>query len=259
VDAYRNFATYLAQGPHELPTAIRDIPWFGAWLKDRLNRYMLDPTAVGRELTDALQGWNWQFGALLGGVGRNLGKVFVTLISLFFFYRDGDSFVRQIQRVTSRIFDDRLDRYAHAAGMMTRAVLYGLLITAVAQGIIAGIGYWIFGLEAPAVLGALTGLLSMAPLVGTALVWAPAAIGLLIAGHTAKGILLLAWGALLVHPVDNLLRPYLISSAARVPFLLVMFGAFGGLAAFGLVGLFIGPVVLGVASAIWREWAAEPS
>lgn len=259
VDAYRVFTAYLAQGPHELPTAVRDIPWFGAWLQQSLNRYTLDPAAVGRELSAALQGWKWQFGALLGGVGRNLGKLFVTLITLFFFYRDGDSIVRQIQRVANRFFDHRLDRYAHSVGTMTRAVLYGLLITAVAQGVIAGVGYWIFGLEAPAVLGALTGLLSMAPLFGTAFVWAPAALGLLIAGHTWKGILLLAWGTLLVHPVDNLLRPYLISSATRVPFLLVMFGALGGLTAFGLVGLFIGPVILGVASAIWREWATEPS
>ena len=102
-------------------------------------------------------------------------------------------------------------------------------------------------------------LLSMAPLLGTAFVWAPAALGLLVAGHTWKGILLLAWGALLVHPIDNLLRPYLISSATRVPFLLVMFGALGGITAFGLVGLVIGPVILGVASAIWREWATESS
>jgi predicted PurR-regulated permease PerM len=259
VDAYRAFTVYLAQGPHELSAAVRDIPWLGPSLQESLNRYTLDPAAVGRELTAALQGWKWQFGALLGGVGRNLGKLFVALISLFFFYRDGDSIVQQIQRVANRFFDHRLDRYAHSVGTMTRAVLYGLLITAVAQGVIAGVGYWIFGLDAPAVLGALTGLLSIVPLIGTALVWAPAAVGLLIAGHTWKGILLLAWGSLLVHPVDNLLRPYLISSATRVPFLLVMFGALGGLTAFGLVGLFIGPVILGVASAIWREWATEAS
>ena len=90
------------------------------------------------------------------------------------------------------------------------------------------------------------------------IVWAPAAVGLFLGGHAWKAVFLVAWGTLLVHPVDNLLRPYLISSVTRVPFLLVMFGALGGLAAFGLVGLFIGPVILGVASAIWREWATEP-
>jgi predicted PurR-regulated permease PerM len=79
----------------------------------------------------------------------------------------------------------------------------------------------------------------------------------MIAGHTWKGVLLFGWGAVLVHPIDNLLRPLLISGATRVPFLLVMFGALGGLLAFGLVGLFIGPVLLAVASAVWREWAAQ--
>ena len=81
VDAYRAFTAYLAQGPHEVPSAVRDIPWFGAWLQDTLNRYTLHPAAVGRELADAVQGWKWQFGALIGGVGRNLGKLFVTLIT----------------------------------------------------------------------------------------------------------------------------------------------------------------------------------
>ncbi len=257
VDAYRNLTTYLSQGPHTLPAAVRDIPWFGAWLQDGLNRYTSDPAALGREITDGLRGWRGPLGALLGGVGRNFGKLFVALLTLFFFYRDGDLLVRQIQRVGRRFFDDRLDRSVRAAGVMTRAVVYGLLITALAQGVIAGIGYWIFGLEAPALLGALTGLLSTAPLLGTAFVWAPLGVALVLAGHTWNGVLLLAWGTLLVHPVDNVLRPLLISSVTRVPFLLVMFGALGGLAAFGLVGVFVGPVLLGVASAIWHEWAAE--
>ena len=257
LDAYGSFATYLSQGPHRLPTTVQEIPWFGAWLQDGLNRYTTDPAALGREIADGVQSWRGQLGALLGGVGRNLGKLLISLLTLFFFYRDGDLLVRQIQRVAKRVFDDRLDRSVHAAGVMTRAVVYGLLITALAQGVIAGFGYWVVGLEAPAVLGALTGLLSTAPLLGTAFVWAPLGAGLVLTGHTWKGILLLAWGTLLVHPVDNVLRPLFISSVTRVPFLLVMFGALGGLAAFGLVGVFVGPVLLGVASAVWREWAAE--
>jgi len=257
VDAYRSFTTYLSQGPHQLPSAILDIPWLGARLQESLDRYTSDPAAFGQGITSGLQLWSGQLAAFLGGAGRNVGKLLVALLTLFFFYRDGDTMVRQIRRVVQRFFDRRLDRYVHAAGIMTRAVVYGLLITAVAQGVIAGFGYWIFGLEAPVVLGALTGLLSTAPLLGTALVWAPLAVGLLLAGHTWKGVLLLAWGFLLVHPTDNLLRPLFISTVTRVPFLLVMFGALGGLAAFGLVGVFVGPVLLGVATAVWLEWVAE--
>jgi predicted PurR-regulated permease PerM len=259
VDAYRSLNAYLAQGPHSLPSVVHQIPWLGAWLQDTLNRYSSDPTAFGRDLIDELKGWRGQLGPVVGGVGRNLGKLLVTLLTLFFFYRDGDSLVRQIRGVVNRLFEDRLDRFVRGAAIMTRAVVYGLLITAVAQGVIAGIGYWLVGLEAPAVLGALTGLLSAAPLLGTAFVWAPLAAALILAGYTWKGILLLGWGVLLVHPTDNVLRPLMISGATRVPFLLVMFGALGGLAAFGLVGVFVGPVLLGIASAVWREWAAEES
>ena len=257
VDAYRSFSAYLSEGPHRLPAAIRDLPWFGAWLQERLARYTTEPAAVGREISSGLQLWSGWLAALLGGAGRNVAKLIVALLTLFFFYRDGDSMIRQIGRVGRRFFDDRLDCYVHAGGVMTRAVVYGLLITALAQGVIAGVGYWVFGLEAPAVLGVLTGLLSAAPLLGTAFVWAPIGVGLVLAGHTWKGILLLAWGVLLVHPIDNVLRPLFISSVTRVPFLLVMFGALGGLAAFGLVGVFVGPVVLGIASAVWQEWVAE--
>lgn len=257
VDAYRQFTAYLGQGPHALPAAVRDIPWLGAWMQAALDRYASDPAAFGREVADVLKGWRGELGALIGGVGRNVGKLFVTLLTLFFFYRDGDPLVRQIRRIAERLFDNQLNRFARSAGVMTRAVVYGLLITAVAQGVIAGLGYRVFGLEAPAALGALTGLLSAAPLLGTAFIWVPLAVGLIVAGHIWKGLLLFAWGTLLVHPIDNLLRPLLISSVARVPFLLVMLGALGGLAAFGLIGVFVGPVLLAVASAVWHEWAAE--
>jgi predicted PurR-regulated permease PerM len=87
--------------------------------------------------------------------------------------------------------------------------------------------------------------------------WVPLGVGLVLTGYTWKGLLLLAWGAFLVHPTDNLLRPLLISNVTRVPFLLVMFGVLGGLAAFGLIGAFVGPVVLGVATSVWKDWAAQ--
>jgi predicted PurR-regulated permease PerM len=257
VDVYQSFTAYLAQGPHALPLVVQQIPWLGASLQDALNRYSSDSAALGHDMVDALRGLRSQLGPLVGGIGRNLGKLLVTLLTLFFFYRDGDSLVRQVRRVANRLFDDRLGRFVHDAELMTRAVVYGTIITALAQGVIAGIGYWIFGLEAPAVLGALTGLLSAAPLLGTAFIWAPLGVGLVLDGHTLKGILLLAWGLVFVHPTDNVLRPLMISSVTRVPFLLVMFGALGGLAAFGLVGLFVGPVLLGIASSVWREWATE--
>jgi predicted PurR-regulated permease PerM len=203
------------------------------------------------------QAWASNLTGVLGDIGRNLGKLLLAVLTLFFFYRDGHTLLTQTRRIIRRLFGERLDSYIRAAGVMTRAVLFGFVITAVAQGSIAGLGYLVVGLQAPALLGALTGILSLVPLLGTAFVWGPIGAWLLLTGHVWKGIALIAWGLLLVHPTDNVLRPLLISNATHVPFLLVMLGALGGVAAFGLVGVFIGPVLLGVSVAIWREWAVE--
>jgi predicted PurR-regulated permease PerM len=115
----------------------------------------------------------------------------------------------------------------------------------------------VVGFKAPVLLGALTGALAIVPLFGTALVWVPAGIGLMLAGHLWNGLLLLGWGALLVHPTDNLLHAFLVSSATRLPLLLIALGLIGGLAAFGLVGLFLGPLLLGTAFEAWRQWTQE--
>lgn len=257
IEAFRQFAAFLAHGPHTVPAVIRDIPWIGERVQEGLDRYAADPATLLRELLEWTRGWAGNLKGLLGDVVRNLGKLLLAVLTLFFFYRDGDLIVAQARRVVRRFFDSRLDVYIAAAGAMTRAVLFGFVITAMAQGLIAGIGYQVVGLQASALLGALTGVLSTVPMLGTALVWAPIGVWLMFAGQAWKGFVLLAWGMLLVHPIDNVLRPLLISNATRVPFLLIMLGALGGLAAFGLVGAFVGPVLLGVAVAIWREWAAE--
>jgi predicted PurR-regulated permease PerM len=131
------------------------------------------------------------------------------------------------------------------------------LITAFAQGLIAGVGYAILRLHGSVLLGAITGVLSVVPVLGTTLVWGPLSAYLLITGHIWKGIILLLWGMLLVHPTDNVLRPLLISSATHVPFIIVMFGVIGGVAAWGLIGIFIGPIMLAIGLSIWRSWAKE--
>ncbi len=256
VSAYRLLRSSLAQGGPQLPGFIERLPWIGAHLQAALQRYSADPGALGQQAGAYMLSWASRLGTILGGVGRNLIKLGLTLLTLFFFFRDGESIVAQGRRVLRRFFQERLEPYVVTAGRMTRAVVYGLLVTAFAQGLIAGIGYAVIGLAAPVLLGLLTGLLSFVPLAGTAIVWVPLAVWLMLDAHLIKGIILLVWGALLVHPADNVLRPMLISNAMRVPFLLVMFGALGGLAAFGLVGVFVGPVLLAIAMALWREWAA---
>jgi len=128
--------------------------------------------------------------------------------------------------------------------------------TALAQGALAGLGYWWARVDGPVLLGAVTALVAMLPF-GAPLVWGSIGAWLLVSGEFAAGIGLLLWGALVVSWVDNLIRPLVISSATRIPFLLVLFGVLGGLAAFGLIGLFLGPVILAVLVAVWREWLDE--
>lgn len=256
LSAYHQLSAYLAHGSPQLPAFVQRVPWVGQRLQDGLHRLAADPGAIARQTGTWVLSWASQLGSIIGGVGRNLLRLAVTLVTLFFFFRDGESIVMQGRRVLRRLFQDRLESYFVTAGRMTRAVVFGLLVTALAQGVLAGIGYAVIGLQAPVLLGVLTGILSFVPLAGTALLWVPIAIGLMLGSHLVKGVVLLGWGSLLVHPAENVLRPLLISNTMRVPFLLVMFGALGGLAAFGLIGLFIGPVLLAIAMAIWREWAA---
>jgi predicted PurR-regulated permease PerM len=256
IGAYHQLTAYLARGTPQLPLAVRHLPWVGERLQDAISRFAANPAALAQQAGTWVLRWSSQLGSIIGGVGRNLVRLALTLLTLFFFFRDGETIVTQGREVLHGFFQDRLEAYVLTAGRMTRAVVYGLLVTAFAQGVIAGIGYAVIGLSTPVLLGVLTGLLSFVPLAGTVLLWVPIAVWLMVSSHVIKGVVLLAWGSLLVHPAENVLRPLLISNAMRVPFLLVMFGALGGLAAFGLIGLFIGPVLLAIAMAVWREWAA---
>lgn len=135
-------------------------------------------------------------------------------------------------------------------------MVYGILLTALGQGIVAGIGYAVAGLSSPVTFGVLTFLIALIPF-GTPLAWGSAGALLLFHGEVGPAIGVWLWGALVVSQLDNVLRPLFISSISPIPFLLVLFGVLGGILAFGLIGLFAGPIVLAVAWAVWREWAAQ--
>ena len=257
VSAYRSLDTLLAEKTLVLPEIIHRIPWFGEQLQRQFDRFSVEPSGFGTQVATWAQTWTSQITALAGGVGRSVGKLFLMMLAVFFLYRDGDSILVQLRRVVRKAFDNRLDAYVLTAGSMTRAVLFGFLITAFVQGLIAGIGYAILGIHGSVLLGAITGVLSFIPFLGTAVVWGSLGAYLLLTSHVAKGVILLLWGFLLVHPIDNVLRPLLISNATHVPFVVVMFGAIGGIAAWGPIGVFAGPVVLAIGLSIWREWAAE--
>ncbi|WP_415258190.1 AI-2E family transporter [Thauera phenylacetica] len=246
----------IREGAFVLPEFVRTLPWIGDDLQALLDELTREPEALRAQLTEWVrQGSNLVL-TLIGDVGRNAAKLGFALITVFFLYRDGERVLEQVVAVLRRFLGERLDPYLAAVGGMTKAVVWGLIATAIGQGFVAGLGYWWAGVPAPVLMGAITAVIAMIPF-GTPFAWGSIGVWLLLTGNTVEGIGLLLWGALVVSWVDNLVRPLVISNATRIPFLLVMFGVLGGLAAFGLVGLFLGPVVLAVLMAVWREWLEE--
>lgn len=253
--AYQEVQALLATHP-QLPSAVRNLPGIGAWLQDQLAALAADPQVLRQLVQDWLQQSSTEITALVGGVGRNLAKLFFAMLSLFFFLRDGSQLLRELRALLTGMLGPRANDYLEAAGDMTQAVVYALVLAAVAQGTVAALGYWIVGLRAAALLGAVTALTALIPF-GAPMIWGSLSIWLMLTGHVGAGVALFFWGLLAVSWVDNIVRPLVISNATRMPFLLVVFGVLGGVVAFGLVGLFIGPVVLAITIAIWREWREQ--
>ena len=256
VKAYQHVVELLTQGGPRLPEGLLKLPWIGDWLQELSARMAADPRALSEELRQLLDRSFGEIATIVGGLGRNIAKILIAVFSLFFMYRDGQLLASQITRALEQVLGDRIHHYLVAVGQTVKAVVYGLVSAAVAQGTLAGVGYWIAGMDAPVFLAALTTFAAMIPF-AVPLVWGGVALWLLAIGKTWAGVFLLIWGFTAISWIDNVVRPFVISSATRIPFLLVMFGVLGGLAAFGLVGLFIGPVILAVLIAVWREWLAE--
>jgi predicted PurR-regulated permease PerM len=254
--AYQAATAYLAEGSHRLPGFVLRLPWIGESLQDFIDQYATDPAVLRAQLARWAQQWLGQLGNLIGGVAQNALKLGFALLTIVFVYRDGESLLNQVRRVLRRFLGAHVDGYIAAIGTTTKAVLYGLVLTALAQGALAGVGYWFAGVRAPVLFGAITALIALMPF-GTPFVWGSLGAWLLFTGKTLEGVGLLLWGTLVVSWVDNLIRPLVISSATQIPFLLVLFGVIGGLASFGLIGMFLGPVIVAVLMAVWREWLEE--
>jgi predicted PurR-regulated permease PerM len=185
--------------------------------------------------------------ALLGALGTVLNFT-VMLFLLFFFIRDGQGMARAAINLVP-LEPTRRDELQDRLGSVTRAVVLGTVVTAIIQGLLLGIGFAVAGLPAPVVFGVITAVLSIVPFGGTALVWVPAVGLLLFQGRYGAAIALAAIG-LVVSSVDNFLKPLLISGRAVVPTLAVFIGVLGGLFAFGIIGMFLGPVVIALAIAL---------
>ncbi|TAL07373.1 MAG: AI-2E family transporter [Verrucomicrobia bacterium] len=209
--------------------------------------------AVGRLLLSA-QSWLLKAGL---AIGRGIIEVALSVFLVFFIFRDGAALAERMKYLVARIVGERGHHLIEVAGGTVRGVVYGILGTALVQGVMAAIGFAIAGVPGAALLGFLTFLLSALP-VGPPLVWIPAMLWLFNQGSTGWGIFMAVWGVA-VSSVDNVVKPWLISQGSDLPFVLIFFGVLGGALAFGVIGVFLGPTLLAVAYRLAQEWSGENS
>ncbi len=246
----------LKSGYLDLPDAIKNLPVVGQQIKDTLWELNKDPEGT----MNAIKAWiqsHLSYGKQIMDVAMTgLAKMGMAMMTLFFFYRDGVSLVVQIRLALRNIIGNRIDGYIDSVGETTQAVVYGIGLTALVQALLAGLGYWIAGAPNPILLTLVTFIIALIPF-GTPFAWGGVAVWLFTQGQVTEAVGLAVWGGLVVSWVDNLIRPMVISGATEIPFIIIFIGVLGGLTAFGFVGMFIGPVVLAIGLAVWREWISH--
>jgi len=182
-------------------------------------------------------------------------NLFIMLYAMFYFLRDGRQMLEKIFYYTPLNHEDEV-RVVERLISVTRATIKGTLLIGIIQGTLAGIGFWVAGIDGAAFWGTVMAVLSVVPGIGAALVWVPAVIYLFIIGHSLAATLLLAWCAAGVGTIDNMLRPKLVGKDAKMPDLLILLGTLGGLFFFGPIGFIIGPLVCGLFLTVWDIYGA---
>ena len=195
--------------------------------------------------------------SLLLGIANGVLLFLLALFIAFFFYVYGDPIARRVRAILGRIAGGRAERLITVTGATVRGVVYGILGTAIVQGILTAFGLWLSGVPRPVLFGAIAGFLSVLP-IGAPVIWIPAALWLMSTSHLGWGVFLATYGAIVISGADSIIRPWFISRGAQLPFMLTVLGVLGGAVAFGLLGIFLGPVLLGVGFTLVNEWV-EPS
>lgn len=249
----------LRAGLPDSPLWVFDVPLVGPTIGALWNRWAAD-------ISGMLEALRPYFGILLEnglslllGIANGVLMFLLALFVAFFFYMYGEPIADRLRLILHRIAGARADRLIAVTGATVRGVVYGILGTAVVQGLLTMFGLWLSGVPRPVLLGCVAGLLSVLP-IGAPVVWIPAAIWLVGTGHAGWGIFLGAYGVGAVSGADSLIRPWFIARGAELPFLLTVLGVLGGALAFGLLGIFLGPVLLGIGFTLTNEWArsADP-
>jgi predicted PurR-regulated permease PerM len=257
-----------AGGLHRLPDQLATVPLIGEWLRaaaaeiDTQNLSMEQSVLAGaRGFSQFLVG---QMGDLLKNAAILVTDFFIMLLVLFFLFKDGSKWFAAFYELIP-MDESHKQKIVSRLDQTIRAVVKGMLVTAIVQGVLAGLAYLALGVPFPVVLTALTIMLAPIPFGGTALVWGPVVLYLFWIGPAGKALIMLAWGIGVVSMVDQFLRPWLIGQDVQIPVLLLVLSVLGGLSLYGILGLFVGPVLVSLlmtAVQIYRDeyhTAANPA
>ena len=232
-----------------------------AWVNDLLERFGLTNLgAMQEKLSGGLVQGSQYVAAKAFDIGQNTFDLAVNLCIvlylLFFFLRDGDDVARRI-RTAVPLHPNQQRELFDMFTTVIRATVKGNVVTAIAQGVLGGLIFWILNVHAPVLWAVVMAFLSLLPAVGAALIWLPVAIYFLVTGATWQGIVLIAFGVLVIGLVDNLLRPILVGKDTKLPDYVVLISTLGGMAIFGLNGFVIGPLIAAMFMAVWEIFVAS--
>lgn len=228
------------------PYLMHAVERFLGWIGQYINVSTLDLRGALLRWLEQISRFLLSWGAqVVSNIISFLVEAVVAFFTLFFLFREGGAMKEQAISILP-LKSGQVERLFTGISDSIIANVYGCLAVGVAQGTLVSIAFLVLGLPSPVLWGVVTALFSLIPFIGSAAVWAPAVMILVAGGHWWKGLILLGCGAGVVGQVDSLVRPYVIGQRAKMHTLLVFFALLGGVKAFGVMGLFVGPVVLSV-------------
>ena len=234
------------------PAWIGQIPFAG----EKISSYWSELVLNAEPALNRLNPWLKEAGVWLlrhsFDFAHGIFQLAMSVLIAFFLYRDGEGVVAGLREGFQRISGDYAQRLMDVVKITVRSVVYGIIGTALAQGVLAGIGFGIAGIPSAILLALFTFFLSFIPF-GPPIIWIGAAVWLFNHGRTGWGIFMIAYGLLVISSVDNLIRPYLISRGSTLPFIVMFIGVVGGIVTFGFIGVFVGPTLLTVGYSLTME------
>ncbi|WP_308720981.1 AI-2E family transporter [Komagataeibacter xylinus] len=238
-----------------LPARIAHIPHFGPEIVEKWQKWSADVGSIDQVVRPYAGRIGQSVLSAMMQLASGLAHLAMALFISFFFWLGGDALGNTFVAVVRRIAGVYADRILGIVGRTIRGTVYGILGTAIIQGILTGIGFAIAGISSPVLLGAVTAFVAVLP-IGAPLIWIPASVFLLITHHPGWGIFLLLYGTIIVSGADHIIRPMFIARGAQMPYLLTVLGVLGGVLTFGGLGIFLGPVLIGVGYTLTAEFAA---